>query len=102
MSWLSVPRWWLLAAILTGMCATGMLGVPTAPTRPAVILDPFGGTGTTAMVARALGRHGVHLDLSLDYLRLARWRIEQSGHATKTVNRTNRDRQGSLLMGAAS
>ena len=47
---------------------------PTAPTRAAVVLDPFGGTGTTAMVAKALGRHGVSLDLSNDYCRLAHWR----------------------------
>jgi DNA modification methylase len=70
---------------------------PTAPTRPAVVLDPFGGTGTTAMVARALGRTGISVDLSTDYLRLARWRIHESGHAAKTVERTNRDRQGVLL-----
>lgn len=65
----------------------------TAPTRPAVVLDPFGGTGTTAGVARALGRHGVHLDLSADYLRLARWRVFESGHFTKTVDRTNGERK---------
>ena len=78
-------------------------GCPTtdAPTRPAVVLDPFGGTGTTAMVARALGRYGVHIDLSADYLRLARWRVFQSGHAAKTVNRTNADRQLDLFGGAA-
>ena len=70
---------------------------PTAPTRPAVVLDPFGGTGTTAMVARALGRYPVHVDLSRDYLRLARWRIYDSGHASKTAERTNRERQGTLL-----
>jgi DNA modification methylase/transcriptional regulator with XRE-family HTH domain len=44
---------------------------PTAPTRPAVVLDPFGGTGTTAHVAAALGRIGITVDLSLDYSRLA-------------------------------
>ena len=70
---------------------------PTAPTRAAVVLDPFGGTGTTAMVARALGRYPVHLDLSADYLKLARWRIYESGHAVKTAERTNRERQGTLL-----
>lgn len=69
----------------------------TAPTRPSVILDPFGGTGTVAMVARALGRYPIHIDLSADYLRLANWRIYQSGHASKTIERTNRDRQGTLL-----
>src|ERR1019366_4796308 len=31
---------------------------PDAPTRPAVVLDPFGGTGTTALVAHVSGRHG--------------------------------------------
>ena len=70
---------------------------PTAPTRPAVVLDPFGGTGTVAMVARALGRYPVHIDLSADYLKLARWRIYESGHASKTAERTNRERQGVLL-----
>lgn len=47
---------------------------PTAPTRPAVVLDPFGGTGTTALVASVLGRVGISVDLSADYCRLARWR----------------------------
>lgn len=46
----------------------------TAPTRPALVVDPFGGTGTTAMVADVLGRTGVSVDLSADYCRLARWR----------------------------
>lgn len=36
-----------------------------------VVLDPCGGTGTTAQVADALGRVGVSLDLSADYSRLA-------------------------------
>ena len=47
---------------------------PTAPTRPAVVLDPFGGTGTTSLVASALGRHGISVDMSADYCRLAQWR----------------------------
>lgn len=47
---------------------------PTAPTRPAVVLDPFGGTGTTALVASVLGRHGISVDMSADYCRLAEWR----------------------------
>jgi len=51
----------------------------TAPTRPAVVLDPFGGTGTTATVATALGRTGISVDLSSDYCRLARWRTSDPG-----------------------
>lgn len=74
---------------------------PNAPTRPAVVLDPFGGTGTVAMVARALGRYPVHVDLSADYLRLARWRIFDSGHASKSRERTNREAQQTMF-GAAS
>jgi hypothetical protein len=72
---------------------------PDAPTRPSVVLDPFGGTGTTAMVARSLGRFGVSVDLSSDYLRLARWRVWQSQHGAKAVARTWRERQGGLFDG---
>jgi DNA modification methylase len=42
-----------------------------------VVLDTFVGSGTTCMVARELGRQGVGIDLSLDYLRNnARKRLE--------------------------
>jgi hypothetical protein len=44
---------------------------------PALVLDPFAGSGTTVMVARALGRRGVGCDLSFDYLsQQARARLE--------------------------
>lgn len=46
----------------------------TAPTTPGVVLDPFSGTGTTALVASVLGRHGIGVDMSADYCRLAKWR----------------------------
>ena len=58
---------------------------------------PFGGTGTTAMVARALGRYGVSCDLSGDYQRLARWRIWQSGQAARVAAKTDGERQGDLF-----
>lgn len=48
----------------------------------AVVLDPFGGTGTTAAVAKALGRIGISVDLSADYLRLADWRCNGDGYST--------------------
>jgi hypothetical protein len=51
----------------------------TAPTRPSVVLDPFGGTGTTALVAKTLGRVGVGVDMSQDYCRLAQWRTNAPG-----------------------
>jgi DNA modification methylase len=46
----------------------------SAPIRPAVVADPFGGTGTTALVADVLGRTGVTVDRSADYCRIAQWR----------------------------
>jgi DNA modification methylase len=58
---------------------------PTAPTRPAVVLDPFGGTGTTALVAHALGRHGISVDMSGDYCRLARWRTTDPGQVAAAM-----------------
>jgi DNA modification methylase len=46
----------------------------TAPASPGVVLDPFSGTGTTALVATMLGRRGIGVDLNPDYLRIAQWR----------------------------
>jgi DNA modification methylase len=56
------------------------------PTRPAVILDPFGGTGTTALVAKALGCHGISVDMSADYCRLAEWRTNDPGQLAKVLD----------------
>lgn len=48
-----------------------------------LVLDPFAGTGTTSVAARALGRRSVAVDLSADYCRLANWRIHASGDVEK-------------------
>jgi DNA modification methylase len=58
---------------------------PTAPTRPAVVLDPFGGTGTTALAADVLGRHGISVDASKDYCRIARWRTTDAGERARAM-----------------
>lgn len=58
---------------------------PTADTTSAVVLDPFGGTGTTATVAKALGRHGISVDLSADYCRLAEWRTNDPDQLAKAA-----------------
>lgn len=60
---------------------------PTAPTTPGVVLDPFGGTGTTALVAHALGRHGISNDMSSDYCRLAEWRTNDPKQRAKAARR---------------
>jgi hypothetical protein len=81
------------ATILGYSCACGV--DPDEPSRPAVVLDPFVGSGTTLLVANALGRTGIGLDLSADYTRLAAWRASQ--RSEKVVSRTWAERQGSLL-----
>jgi hypothetical protein len=58
---------------------------PDAPTRPSLVVDPFGGTGTTALVADALGRHGLSFDRSADYGRLAKWRTTDPGERAKAL-----------------
>jgi hypothetical protein len=55
------------------------------PTRPALVLDPFGGTGTTALVAAAYGRTGISVDMSGDYSRLARWRTTDPAERAKAM-----------------
>lgn len=54
-------------------------------TRPALVVDPFGGTGTTALVADVLGRDAVTLDRSADYCRLARWRTTDPGERARAM-----------------
>jgi hypothetical protein len=48
-----------------------------AGVRPAVVLDPFSGSGTTLLVARRLGRHAVGIELNRDYCRMQRERLRQ-------------------------
>ncbi|MEN3002029.1 MAG: DNA methyltransferase, partial [Armatimonadota bacterium] len=40
------------------------------------VLDPFAGTGTTAVVARQLGRHSVSIELDPQNVACIRWRLE--------------------------
>ncbi len=41
-----------------------------------VVLDPFGGSGTTGMVAMQLGRHATLIELNPDYVELSNQRLE--------------------------
>ena len=57
-----------------------------AATTPAVVLDPFGGTGTTALVASVHGRMGISVDMSADYCRLAhKWRTVDPGERARAM-----------------
>ena len=57
------------------------------------VLDPFGGTGTTAMVAKALGRHGISVDMSADYCRLAEWRTNDRDQLAKVLGIAKAEQQ---------
>lgn len=76
---------------------------PDAPVRPSVVADPFGGTGTTALVADVLGRTGISVDKSADYCRLARWRTTDPGERARALGvpkpAKQVDGQGSLFDG---
>jgi 16S rRNA G966 N2-methylase RsmD len=44
-------------------------GDDTPSPHPAVILDPFAGSGTVGMVANRLSRRAILIDLNADYLK---------------------------------
>lgn len=76
---LNVPHFaafpaYLPRRIITGWCPEG-----------GTVLDPFGGTGTTALVAKALGRHGISVDMSADYCRLAEWRTNDPAELARAM-----------------
>jgi hypothetical protein len=50
---------------------------PPAEPRPCVVLDPFLGSGTTALVADRLGRDAIGIELNGEYARMAEARIQQ-------------------------
>lgn len=59
---------------------------------PCAVLDPFGGVGTTGLVAAKLGRHTTVIELNADYIEIMKKRIKSEGIAysdsdTKPVRR---------------
>jgi len=50
-------------------------GLDHWPVEPCSVLDPFGGSGTTALVARQHGRHATLIEKSAEYVELARRRL---------------------------
>jgi site-specific DNA-methyltransferase (adenine-specific) len=51
-----------------------------------VILDPFVGSGTTALVARALNRNYIGIDISPEYCKMAEERIEDSNIIVRSTS----------------
>ena len=69
-----------------------------APTRPGLVLDPFGGSGTVAEVARSLGRDWLLIELNPDYAELAWRRLGIRGGRThrRSVRSTARRRESPM------
>jgi DNA modification methylase len=57
---------------------------------PPIVLDPFNGAGTTGLVAAALGRAYVGVDLSADYLAMSRARLDAAADAPPARPRKRR------------
>ena len=52
-----------------------ILGSEPFPTVPGTVLDPFGGAGTTGLVADRLGRNAILIELNPQYAEMAENRL---------------------------
>ena len=62
-------------ATTTGWLPSCDCGVPIEQNVPAIVLDPYMGSGTTALVAYALGRDYVGIELNPQYAAMAKARL---------------------------
>ena len=58
-----------------------------ADLKPAIVLDPFGGAGTVALVSQRLGRKAICIEISPEYARMAQQRCERDLPVTRRPNR---------------
>lgn len=64
-----------LGAVATRLALAQMCGCD-APSEPGLVLDPFMGSGTTAIAAEGLGRDWLGIELNPEYVALAEGRIQ--------------------------
>ena len=50
-----------------------------------IVLDPFSGTGTTSVIAKALKRHYIGFDISEEYVKFSRERVEAGPYLDPSV-----------------
>jgi len=63
-----------------------------------IVLDPFIGSGTTAVVAKRLGRKFIGFEVNLDYIRLGLKRLDRLTQATfLSVNKKEKHRLVMLI-----
>lgn len=61
-----------------------------------IVMDPFGGTGTVAAVAKSIGRHFIHIDHSEKYCAAAEARVAKvKPEPMPRIRRSSRDSIGS-------
>jgi len=70
-AWLPLPR--IVDTTTTGWAASCQCNDAVVP---CTVLDPFVGSGTTALVADRLQRHAIGIDLSIDYAAMAQRRLK--------------------------
>jgi DNA modification methylase len=69
-----------------------------APARPGLCLDPFGGTGTTGVVARELGRDYLLFDLSAEYCAIMEQRLGEPFNLPLLAQETAPDVEAQLSL----
>ena len=65
---------------------------------PCTVLDPFGGSGTTAEVARSLGRDCILIELNPDYIDLAKIRLYGEREPERADLEATSDHEGPSLL----
>ena len=70
-----LPEWRAQCAIVTAQRKQLCDSIAHISTPPCTVLDPFGGSGTTAMVADRLQRNAVLIDRSPKYIAMAERRV---------------------------
>lgn len=63
----------------------------------AIVLDPFVGSGTTAVAAKTSGRRFIGIDINREYVDIAKRRLEDTGQAESENTNKNRQKQLTLL-----
>ena len=75
-----------LGALATRLALQAMCEC-AAPSEPGLVLDPFMGSGTTAIAAESLGRDWLGIELNTAYVDLAARRIEEARETREAVTR---------------